>query len=356
MSVETWTSVTLSEVESAFKTVTDHIAEHGIDPDPAGPADVRFRHEGAVIRLQHDKSDLRISLEAPSGNMLYFLKEAVALHVAEIDPLAAEDLRWSDQSGAVARPVNFCELTLLERSTPFPGMTRLTLSSDDAAFLADDGLHVKLMLPAERTRTPVWPSVSANGVTRWPEGPDRLHVRYFTLRALRPEAGEVDIDVVQHPGGMISDWALKAQAGERIGVMGPGGGQAPAQKDGLLLAGDETALPAIARILEACGPDASGHLVVAFPADSDPDSYLPSTSLKIHSLPPQRFRAEVLPLIQKVGSEERIANAWFGGEYTNAQALRQVFKQELGLGKGQQLSVAYWREGVRGDARRESDD
>ena len=355
MNAQSSTSVALPDAREAFEYVSAHITEHGIEPEPLSPAHHRFRYEGSTIQLQHDGAALTIALEAPSANMLYFLKEAAALHVAEIDPVAAESLRWSDQSAPVYQPVNFSELRLIRRSRPIPGLTRLTLEADDVVMLADGGLHVKLMLPADRTRAPVWPSVAANGVTKWPKGDDRLHVRYFTLRSVRPEMGEVDIDVVEHPGGMISDWALEASPGDRIGVMGPGGGQPPEQHEGLLLAGDMTALPPIARILESLSPKASGHLVVAFPEGAEPASYLPPTTLELRTIAPERFRQEVLPVIQKIGTGHRIQNAWFGGEHANAQALRQLFKRDFGLGQGVQLSVAYWREGRRGDARRETD-
>ncbi len=355
MSALSSTTIELPDVAEAFTQVSAHIAEHGIDPEPVSPGHLRFWHEGAVIQLQHDEASLTIALEAPSANMLYFLKEAATLHVAEIDPLAAETLRWSDQKTAAPRPVNFSELRLLERSFPLPGLTRLTLTVDEASELINDGLHVKLMLPSDRTRDPVWPSVGANGVTRWPDGRDSLHVRYFTFRAVRPESGEVDIDVVQHSGGVISDWALNAAPGERIGVMGPGGGQPPAEQQGLLIAGDETALPAIARILETCGQEASGTIVIAFPDDIEPSRYLPPSCLKVVPLAPHLFRQDVASVVQEIGAEHRVENAWFGGEYTNAQALRKIFKQELGLSQGKQLSVAYWREGLRGDAKRESD-
>lgn len=355
MSALSSTRISLPDAEEAFLNVSAHIAEHGIVRETVSPAHLRFRHEGAVIQLQHDEDSLSIDLEAPSSNMLYFLKEAATLHVAEIDPLAAETLRWSDQSSAGQRPVNFSELRLLRRSFPLPGLTRLTLAFDQASDLLNDGLHMKLMLPSDRTREPVWPIVEANGVTRWPSGPDSLHVRYFTFRNVRPGSGEVDIDVVQHPGGMISDWALTANEGERIGVMGPGGGQPPADRQGLLIAGDQTALPAIARILESCGQESSGHVVIAFPEDVDTSHYLPPSNLQAVPIAPNRFRQDVASVVQEIGSAHRIGNAWFGGEYTNAQALRKIFKQEFGLSQGQQLSVAYWREGLRGDAKRESD-
>ena len=343
MTTQAQTTVRLADAKHAFAELSAQIAEDDIEVEAIDPAQIRFRHEGNTVRIHHDGSELTVEIVALSASALYFLKEAAALLLAEIDPGAAETLRWSDQQTAVERPANFSELTLLRRCEVFPGMIRLTLATDDPGKLGTEGLHLKLMLPADRTRPAVWPSVAANGVTSWPKGSDRLHVRYYTVRALRPEAAEIDIDVVRHDGGIISDWALGASPGERIGVMGPLGDPLPAVRDGLLLAGDETALPALARMAEALGETASGHLVAALPEGIDPGCYLPATSLAITVLPSRQFRAGIEPAVRDIGSKNRLRHAWFAGEHANAQALRRLFRDEFGLNREQQLSAAYWR-------------
>ncbi len=350
MTIDAHTEVRLPDPSAVFGHLTSHIAQHGIDLEHVADNHVRFHHEGCTLDIRQNLESLTVSIAAPSSNMLFFLKEAVAMHVVEVDPIAGEALRWSGIGEATAQPLNFRPLALINRTQPCANMVRLTLSGDDVVRLAQDGLHVKLMIPMDRTRDPAWPTVGANGVTRWPDGPDRLHVRYFTIRALRPELHEVDIDVVQHAGGMISDWASKATKGDRIGVMGPGGGAIPVQRDGLLFAGDETALPAIARILEGLGADAQGNVVVAWPGGANVSDYLPPSPLKVTTLPRDSFRAGIADVVRKMGAEATVRYGWFGGEHDNAQALRQIFKQEFRLGKGEQLSVAYWRDGVRGDA------
>lgn len=355
MTANARTEVHLPDPRAAFAHLARHIAEHGIDAEHPADDHVRFRHEGCTLDIRHDVESVTIEIAAPSANMLFFLKEAAAVHVSDVDPIAGEALRWSDGGAATPQPLNFRALTLVGRAEPFPGMVRLTLTGDDVAGLAQDGLHVKLMLPADRGRPPVWPRVGANGVTKWPKGSDRLHVRYFTIRALRPDAAEVDIDVVQHDGGMISDWAREAARGDAIGVMGPGGGGPPGSRRGLLFAGDETALPAIARIMADLGDDADGDVVVAWPGGADIASYLPRSPLTITALPPDRFRADIVDTVRRIGAENAIRYAWFGGEHDNAQTLRGVFKEEFNLAKGDQLSVAYWRAGIRGDASREHD-
>ncbi|CAH1650884.1 Fe(3+)-hydroxamate ABC transporter permease FhuB [Hyphomicrobiales bacterium] len=71
--------------------------------------------------------------------------------------------------------------------------------------------------------------------------------RVYTIRAIDHARKELAIDVVLHDDSVGSNWARNAEPGDRAGLLGPGGGDViPA--DWYLLCGDETALPAIARI------------------------------------------------------------------------------------------------------------
>lgn len=357
MSAETKTAVVLPDPAKSFRGLVDHIAEHGIDHDIVSDSHVRFSREGCTFAFSHEGQELRIAITAPNENMLFFLKEAAAAHVVEIDPVAGEELVWIDADATPNtgdRPVNFHELQLVGRREAFPGMIRLTLSGDTAGHLADGGLHVKLMRPAvDHGKAPQWPTVAANGITVWPQGDQKLHVRYFTIRHARPEAGEVDIDVVYHAGGMISDWAVKASPGDVIGVMGPAGGSLPGVDGPVLLAGDETALPAIARIMETLPAGQQGTVLVAMPDDAAASAYFPKTGLRLIRLSGDQFRSRCVDIARDVAEAGlKPAFAWFAGEFSTANAMRKVFKDEFSLAKGRQLSVSYWEQGKRGAADR----
>ncbi|MCE3544330.1 siderophore-interacting protein, partial [Escherichia coli] len=96
-----------------------------------------------------------------------------------------------------------------------------------------------------------WPTMGRDGRPVWPEGDDALIARVYTIRTIDIERGEVDIDMVVHPGNDTpgSTWALNAKPGGIVGMTGPGGGSVE-DAGRYLLVGDETALPAIGRILE----------------------------------------------------------------------------------------------------------
>ena len=356
MNAETRTAILIPDAAAAFAHLVDHLCEQDIEHETLSQSHTRFTREGCRLDFSHGDSMLTIEISAPDANMLYFLKEAMAAHVGDIDSASGHDIVWEDafaSSRADGTPFNFHELTLVRRREILPGMIRLTFSGEDVTPLAEGGLHVKLMRPAiDSGAPPQWPGVASNGVTLWPQGDRKLHVRYFTIRHARPRQGEVDIDVVQHAGGMISDWALKAAPGDVIGVMGPAGdAHLPHNGGPILLAGDETALPAIARILEALPQDQDGTAIIAMADETAPQAYLPSTNLDVTVLAKSRFQRECVKTAEAfIRRGQRYSFAWFGGEAENANAMRRLFKEGLGLGKGGQLSVAYWQKGKRGRA------
>ncbi|WP_328772798.1 siderophore-interacting protein [Streptomyces sp. NBC_00286] len=94
--------------------------------------------------------------------------------------------------------------------------------------------------------------------------------RTYTVRAWDPELRELTLDFVIHGDeGLAGPWATRVQQGEIVRFLGPGGAYAPdPEADWHLLAGDESALPAIAASLEAM-PD--GAKVYAFVEVEGPD-------------------------------------------------------------------------------------
>lgn len=96
-------------------------------------------------------------------------------------------------------------------------------------------------------------------------------LRTYTVRAVDREAGQIAIDFVVHGDqGVAGPWAASVRPGQTVVVRGPGGAYRPdPDADWHLLAGDDTAIPAVAAALEALAPDARGRvfLEVAGPDD-----------------------------------------------------------------------------------------
>jgi NADPH-dependent ferric siderophore reductase len=149
-----------------------------------------------------------------------------------------------------------------------PRLLRMTLAGEELADLVVDqpAASVRLLLPAPESAELVMPEWNGNEFLL-PDGRRPL-LRTFTPRHVDAAARELDVDIVLHGGGAAEAWALAARPGDPVAVSGPGRGyeldpEAPA----LLLAGDETALPAIAQLLEhvPAGLPVQVHVEVARP-------------------------------------------------------------------------------------------
>ncbi len=349
------TTVTLARPADVLKELLHHLKEHDLtaERDADGAYLIRLEPDSHV-RIGLTRETLAFEVCAPSRGKLYRFKEGVVDHLEEIVPQATADLRWSGDdettSDNSAMPTNFRRLALQRKSLPFDGMQRLTFSYENAeSDLGCDGIHVKLLLPPDAAHPPVWPGVAANGKTLWPEGSQSLHTRYYTLRHVRPEDGEIDIDIVLHSHGKIVQWAQQAERGDILGLMGPGGGESvPPDARNILLAADETALPALARMLEGLPPRCSGHALVALPKEAR--DYLPKTQIRLIHLTSQEFPEKVAELARQCAQVAVPDFCWAAGEFDTAQEMRKLFKNEFALPKGRQYAITYWRRGQEGDA------
>jgi NADPH-dependent ferric siderophore reductase len=75
--------------------------------------------------------------------------------------------------------------------------------------------------------------------------------RRYTIRHARPDTGEFDLDVLLHGHGPGATWGATARPGDAVEFQGPRGKLELTSADWHLLAGDESALPAIAAVCEA---------------------------------------------------------------------------------------------------------
>ncbi len=157
-----------------------------------------------------------------------------------------------------------------------PGFRRFTLAGERLDRFADNGFdqRIKLILPLEGLGLDELP-VHDEWYASWRALPAgrRNPVRTFTVRAARPRERQIDVDVaLRPPAGPASRWAAEARVGDELVVLGPNAAYdgwhggidfVPPRRVGrVLLAGDETAVPAIAAILERVPPALRGTAVV----------------------------------------------------------------------------------------------
>lgn len=236
-----------SNASDMLDEICEHFVEHAEVERHGGLATLRSAAGLASIRI--DTGRLLIDLDCPTPETLHISRTMLAEHLfyfAEDQPF---ELTWSEAT-SLSTPPNLREVTVVSTQDVTPHMRRVIFSCADIAPFVEGDMHVRLLVPP-KGRAPVWPGFRDDGRIAWPQGEDELVVRVYTIRAVDAGRGELTIDFLQHPAPGIStpgaDFARDAQPGDRAALMGPGGGHVP-DAQSLLLIGDESALPAIARI------------------------------------------------------------------------------------------------------------
>ncbi len=112
--------------------------------------------------------------------------------------------------------------------------------------------HVKLLIPESGERSVAVPENGPDGPI-WPAGRPQPARRTYTPRRFDAAAGTLEVQFLLHGDGPASAWAERAAVGDRLGIAGPGGRPVPldAGEARWIIAGDESAVPAIGTLLDA---------------------------------------------------------------------------------------------------------
>ncbi|KOT86462.1 side tail fiber protein [Streptomyces sp. NRRL F-5755] len=265
-------------------------------------------------------------------------------------------------------PVRYLRVTAVRRLSP--RMVRVTFGGPDLAGFRLDApdQQVKLYFPKPGRTVPRLPEPPADGdPMRWyaayhaiPEG-ERPWMRSYTVRAHHPEDATIDIDFVLHGAGAArgpaTEWAGRAAPGDTLGMFGPSAYFARpvplGAADWTLLAGDETALPAIGTLAEWL-PEGARAVAYIEVADAAEEQTLATRGdLTVHWL--HRGRGAAGPgelLVEAVRGARFPAGsvfAWLAGEAGAVRALRRHLVEDRGLDKRSLDFTGYWRRALSQD-------
>lgn len=105
---------------------------------------------------------------------------------------------------------------------------------------------------------------------------ERPHCANYTVAGFRAKAAEMDIDFVVHRGpsgeleGRAAIWACRARPGDALAVLDQGLlFDRPEDASEVLIAADETGLPATTSILRSLPPETVGRLIQEVPTPGD---------------------------------------------------------------------------------------
>ncbi len=193
----------------------------------------------------------------------------------------------------------------------------------ELAFPAEDGINVRA------------------AIAKMPEA-TRPDLRWYTVRAVRGERCEIDVDFVLHEDahGPGSTWASAAEVGAVAGFRACGSTyqRQPGATSRLLVA-DETALPALCAILEV-QPGATA--IVEVPDES----YLTPVPDGVEFV----YRGEAEPGSRALAAvaalpAEDFGYAWVCGESNLATSVRRHLVKERGLDRRKIMFSGYWKRG-----------
>ncbi|QDD90417.1 siderophore-interacting protein [Pseudomonas oryzihabitans] len=224
--------------------------------------------------------------------------------------------------------------TVVRREELGGDLLRLTFGGSDLADFQSAAFdeHVKLFVPADTT-----PIRAAS--------PEQLVGRHYTPRHYDAARGELAIDFYLHEAGVLTTWARQAQPGAELIIGGPKGALVPPEDfDWYLLAGDETALPAIARRLEQLAAGVR-VLVIAEIARPGLEITLPTAAdADIRWVHRDRQPDALLQALQALELPAGEGYAWVAGEASQARAARQALLTK-GLPRDWVKAAGYWKLG-----------
>ena len=249
-------------------------------------------------------------------------------------------------------PPPFRRATVQAVRSRTPRLVALTLAGPELRGMPvpDPAASVRLLVPRPATGQLELPAWTGNEFLY--DDRSRPPIRTLTPLRVDPDAGELDIEVVLHGEGPLSSWAEGAAAGGEVAVSGPGRGYAvDPDAASFLLAGDESARPAIAQLLGELPRTAEVDVIVEVAGDDG--------RLELPSHPGARVEWCELPagaapgaaLVDAVVGRTIPAGAriWVAGEAAAVQRIRKHLFDVVGADRSHAVVRGYWKHG-RADA------
>lgn len=224
-----------------------------------------------------------------------------------------------------ALPAGAFRTRVVDVASPTPRCRRVTLGGEGLRGFALPqgcwGPYLKLLFPR-------------------PDG--TLARRTYSVRDFDPGSCELAVDVMLHePRGVGASWAAAARPGDPLAILGPGVIPVPPAPDWAVLAGDRTALPAIAYTLARLPAEARGIAFLAVEDEEDRQELARPPGVELRWI--EGDLAEAV-----LGSPwpcEGDCVLWAGAEANAARRIRAFARKRCGLDACRRPILNYWKRG-----------
>jgi NADPH-dependent ferric siderophore reductase len=223
-------------------------------------------------------------------------------------------------------------------------MARVVLGGDalagfDAGRFTDH--YVKLLFPPDGApyQAPFDPETIKATLPReqWPR------TRTYTVRAWDPDRLRLTIDFVVHGDtGVAGPWAARAQPGDQLQLLGPGGAYAPDHDaDWHLMVGDPSVLPAIAASLARIPAGVPALVLVEIDDPDDQIELHTPGELDLRWIP--RGDDALLDAVSELQFPDGRGQHFLHGEAAAVRAVRRHLLLERGIEREALSASGYWK-------------
>ena len=270
-------------------------------------------------------------------------------------------------ASGIAAQYGFFEAEVVRTLRLGPTMLRVTFGGGRLTGFASGGRDqsFSLFLPHPGQDAPVLPVEAGEdwfGAWRALDEDVRAVMRSYTIREQRRDPDELDVDFVLHglhgpdsPGaaGPAASWAAKAAPGDRVVLLGPAVEdnrsvcfRPPTGTDWVLVAADETALPAAGGILDWLPPTTRTRVWIEVPHAADIQDLTVGPEVEITWLVRESGATPLLDAVRAADLPGGTPYAWIAGESGSIRALRRHLVGERGMDKASVTFAGYWRRGA----------
>jgi NADPH-dependent ferric siderophore reductase len=228
-----------------------------------------------------------------------------------------------------------------------PHMVRIVLTGGelDGFAIESPASSVRVLLPQSGSDELVMVTWTGNQF-ELPDG-SRPPIRTFTPRRFDADLNELTLDIVLHDHGAATDWVRTAAPGHEVAISGPGRSDelAPDARSHLLV-GDESAMPAIAQLLEWIPDDRTidAHIEIRSPEARIPLPDHPNATVTWHQATDGAAAGDAMSHALLAVTE--LADAiWVAGEAAAVQRLRKYLFNERGRDRSGVTARGYWKQG-----------